>query len=120
MQQTDNVGFIELLSSVKTVNTQNKAQYLKECLDFELKQAMGRIAEYKQEATIVLKLKIKPDGKNELNILAEVDSKLPKGKIKQNLFYQDAKGELVLEDPSQLKLLDTKKVETFEKRKDLQ
>ena len=115
--EQDEIKFEQLLETVKTVNSRDKTQALGQCIDYELDLALQKVNEYKKDATLTIKIKIHQSERNEISILADVSKTVPKGAIRQNLFYQDSKGGLYLDDPHQMKLLDTRKVAELNNRK---
>ena len=115
--QQEEILFEELLETVKTVDSKDKSKFLGRCINDELTEALQKVNEYKRNAELTIKIKINQGDRNELNILAEVSKKVPKGTIKHNVFYQDSKGGLYLDDPHQMKLLDARKVENLNERK---
>ena len=117
IMQQDEIRLKELLETVKTVNSKDKTMYLGDCINYELTEALQKVNEYKKGAELTIKIQIQQGDRNELNILADVSKKVPKGQIKQNTFYQDSKGVLYLDDPNQMKLLDVRKVENLSERK---
>lgn len=115
--EQDEIKFLELLETIKTVNSKDKTRSLGDCIEDELTEALQKVNEYRKDAEVIIKIKIHSGDRNELNILADVSKKAPKGTIKQNVYYLDSKGGLFLDDPNQLKLIDTKKVENINERK---
>ncbi|MEI7474720.1 MAG: hypothetical protein WCK67_08060 [bacterium] len=115
--QQEEIKFEELLETVKTVNSKDKTRLLGQCINDELTELLQKVNEYKKGAELNIKITIMQGDRNELNILADISKKVPKGKIKQNVFYQDSKGSLYMDDPSQLKLIDARKVESINERK---
>jgi hypothetical protein len=108
--QLEDIGFPELLETIKTVNSKDKTMKLGDCIQFELSDLMQKINEYNKDGEITIKLRVNVEEKNELNLIADISSKKPKGSIKQNVFYRDTKGKLYLDDPNQLKLIDSRTV----------
>ena len=108
--QPEDIGFSELLETIKTVNSKDKTMKLGDCIQFELNDLMQKINEYNKGGEITIRLRVSVEEKNELNLIAYVQAKKPKGSIKSNVFYRDTKGKLYLDDPNQLKLIDTKTV----------
>jgi len=100
----------DLLTAIMAVNSRNKTQTLGDCIQFELDEALQRVNEHKADAELNIKLKIKHDDRQQIMIFADVSKKVPKGTVKKNFFYIGHKGELLQDDPDQLKLIDTRKV----------
>lgn len=115
--EQDEIKFEELIATIKTVNSRDKTRFLGDCINDELTEILQKVNEYKKGAELTIKIKIEQGDRNELNILADVSKKAPKGVIRQNVFYQNSKGALFLDDPSQLKLLDVRKVESINQRR---
>lgn len=115
--EQNSIRFEDLLETVKTVNAKDKTRFLGQCINDELTESLQKVNEYKKDAELTIKIKIHQADKNEINILADVSKKVPKGAIKQNVYYQDSKGGLYLDDPNQLKLIETRKVENINERK---
>ena len=113
----ENLTFEQIAQTLQTVNSKNKVMQLDECIDFELRELAQRVYQYRKGAELNITLKFNPDSRNELQVLAEVKTKIPKGKVKENLLYIDSKGNLFQEDPDQLKLLDKKQVDSINARK---
>lgn len=106
----ENIGFKELLKTVRVINSKNKQQKLGDCIDFELEDLMQSVNEYNKGGKIVIEIGIGIEEKNELNLQAIVKTSKPKGKIPKNPFYRDQKGQLYLDDPNQLKLISSRQV----------
>lgn len=113
------IGFDEIASITRTVNSCDRIMKLKECIDFELKKMMQKINEYNKGGKLVITLDIGIAEKNELNIQAEVKTTPPKGKKPSNAFYRDNKGDLYLDDPNQLHLIDPKIVNIQNEKKEI-
>ncbi len=111
--------FEDLLDTVKTVNSKDRARKLGDAINDEVTDALQRVNQYRKKAEITLKIQILPEDRNEVNIIADINKKVPKGTVKQNLFYQDSKGDLFEADPSQLKLINSKEVENISKRRNV-
>ena len=103
--QEPNIDFLGLLNTVKVRNSSDKQKKLGDCIEQELQEVLLKVFEYKKDGEIKITLKIKAENGNELNILGNVDKKAPKGQIKQNIFYQDSRGKLYLDDPNQMKIV---------------
>lgn len=106
----EKIGFLQLLKTVRVINSKNKQQKLGDCIDFELDDLMQSINEYNKGGKIVIEIGIGIEEKNELNLQAVVKTTKPKGKIPKNPFYRDQKGQLYLDDPNQLKLILSRQV----------
>ena len=115
--EQDEIKFEQLLETVKTVNSMDRTRFLGQCIDDELEAALLKVNEYKKDAELTIKIRIHSGDRNEISILADVSKKVPKGAIRQNLYYQDSKGNLFMDDPQQLKLLDARKVEKINERR---
>lgn len=105
------IGFQELMATIRTVNSKDRTMKLGDCIEFELKDLMSKINEYNKGGKIAIELFIDVAEKNELNIQANIKTTKPKGKKPSNPLYRDSKGSLYLDDPNQLKLIDTRKVQ---------
>lgn len=112
--QEEPIGFTEIASTVRTVNSKDRTMKLKDCIDFELKGLLQKINEYNKGGKITITIDIGIAEKNELNIQAEVKTNAPKGKKPNNPFYRDSKGELYLDDPNQMHLIDPKVVRSLD------
>ena len=111
------IGFEEIAAITRTVNSQDRTMKLNACIDFELKKLMQKINEYNKGGKLQITLEIGIAEKNELNIQAEVKATAPKGKKPSNAFYRDQKGELYLDDPNQMHLIDPKVVRNLNEKK---
>lgn len=108
--QDNPIGFTEIIATIRTVNSKDRTMKLKECIDFELKGLMQKVNEYNKGGKLTIILDIGIAEKNELNIQAEVKTTAPKGKKPNNPFYRDSKGELYLDNPNQMRLIDSQVV----------
>ena len=111
----DKIGFGELLKTLRVINSKNKQCKLGECIDFELDDLMQAVNEYNKGGKIAIEITIGIEEKNELSLQATVKTTKPKGKIPKNPFFRDQKGGLYLDDPTQLKLIDARKVVEIER-----
>lgn len=100
------IAFSEIAAVTRTTNSNDKTMKLNACIDYELKKLMQKINEYNKGGKLVITLDIGVGEKNEMDIKAEVKTTAPKGKQPSNLFFRDEKGELYLDDPRQLHLID--------------
>ncbi|MBR3655263.1 MAG: hypothetical protein IKR34_02075 [Candidatus Gastranaerophilales bacterium] len=107
-EQTDEtIGFKELLLTTRVIDSKNHQCKLGKCIDFELDNLMQAINEYNKGGKLTITIDIGVAEKNELNIQAEVKTNPPKGKKPSNPFYRDYKGRLFMDDPNQMKLIQT-------------
>ncbi|DAB04769.1 TPA: hypothetical protein CPT89_01170 [Candidatus Gastranaerophilales bacterium HUM_11] len=111
------IGFAEIAAMTRTVNSKDRAMKLKDCIDFELKNLLQKVNEYNKGGKLTITLDIGIAEKNELNIQAEVKINAPKGKKPNNSFYRDSKGELYLDDPNQMHLIDPQVVRNLREEK---
>lgn len=111
------IGFSEIAALTRTVNSKDRTMKLKDCIDFELRELMQKINEYNKGGKMTITLEIGIAEKNELNIQAEVKTQKPKGKKPANPFYRDSKGELYVDDPNQMHLLDTQTIRNLREDK---
>lgn len=111
------IGFAEIASITRTVNSKDRTMKLKDCIDFELRELMQKINEYNKGGKLTITIDIGIAEKNELNIQAEVKTTKPKGKKPANSFYRDNKGELYIEDPNQMHLIDPQTVRNLRDEK---
>ena len=111
------IGFAEIAAITRTVNSKDRTMKLKDCIDFELRELMQKINEYNKGGKLTITLDIGIAEKNELNIQAEVKTQKPKGKKPSNAFYRDNKGELYIDDPNQMHLIDPQIVKTLREEK---
>lgn len=111
------IGFAEIAAITRTVNSKDRTMKLKDCIDFELKELMQKINEYNKGGKLTITLDIGIAEKNELNIQAEVKTQKPKGKKPSNAFYRDNKGELYVDDPNQMHLIDPQTVRNLREEK---
>ena len=100
------IGFEEIAAITRTVNSKDRTMKLKDCINFELKDLMQKVNEYNKGGKLTITLEIGIGDKNELDFKAEVKATKPKGKKPSNIFYRDHKGELYLDDPNQMHLID--------------
>lgn len=117
MSVEEPIGFREIAAAVRTVNSNDRTMKLKDCIDFELRKLMQKINEYNKGGKLTITLDIGIAEKNELNIQAEVKVTAPKGKKPANAFFRDNKGELYLDDPNQMHLIDPKTVRNIDEAK---
>ena len=73
----------------------------------------GQAIEYSKDASITLKLEFKCLQANELMVSAKLESKKPRGQSTGTKMYRDERGQLYMDDPNQLKLIDTRKVQSI-------
>ena len=111
------IGFAEIAAITRTVNSKDRTMKLKDCIDFELRELMQKINEYNKGGKLTITLDIGIAEKNELNIQAEVKTQKPKGKKPSNAFYRDNKGELYVDDPNQMHLIDPQTVRNLREEK---
>ena len=112
--QEETIDFEGLLQTVMCYNLHDRAKTLGASIDDELDSVLSKVNEYKRGGEINIKLKIKQGDRQQLNIVAEVTSKSPKGSINQNIFYQDNKdGKLFLDDPNQLKIVKVPRIHSY-------
>lgn len=104
MSEQETVGFQELLSVLRVIDSRNKQTKLGKCIDYELEDLMQAINEYNKGGKLVVEINIGIEDKNELSFQAVVKTVKPKGKIPKNPLYMDRKGQLYLDDPDQLRL----------------
>jgi len=115
----EDLNFEALLLQVHSVNLHDKAKTLGECIDDELFMALQKVNEYKRNAEISVKLTIRQGDRQQVQIIADVSSKVPKGCITSNVFYQEHKeGKLFADDPNQLRMFTVKDI--AEKRAEAQ
>lgn len=104
------VGFKELLTTTRVIDSKNRQCKLGKCIDFELEDLMQAINEYNKGGKISIEINIGVEEKNELSIQAMVKTSKPRGKAPKNPYYRDQKGKLYMDDPNQLKIFSTRTV----------
>lgn len=115
----ESLNFEALLTQVHSVNLHDRAKPLGECIEDELSMALQKVNEYKRNAEVNIKLVIRQGDRQQVQVIAEVSSKVPKGCITSNVFYQEHKeGKLYQDDPNQLKMFAVKNI--AEKRAEAQ
>ena len=103
--------FEDLLMQAHAVNLHDKAKTLSDCINDELEMALQKVNDYKRNAEITIKLNIRQGDRQQVSIIADVTSKVPKGCVTSNVFYQDMKdGGLFVDDPAQTKLINVTKL----------
>lgn len=112
--QENPIGFAEISKTARVVNSRDRTMKLSDCIDFELKDLMQKVNEYNKGGKLTITIDIGIAEKNELNIQAEVKTTAPKGKKPSNPFYRDSKGELYLDDPNQMHLINPQAVRNLE------
>lgn len=85
--------------NVRSVDNWDRTKYLLDCCNNNLKELMQAISKYSESGkmTITIDFQVAKKSK-ELNVVATVDIKKPKGKIDHNTFYHE-NGKIYLDDP---------------------
>lgn len=100
LQEDETLKFENLLAEVRSVDNKDRTKYLIDCCNNNLKELMQAISKYSESGkmTITIDFQVAKKSK-ELNVIATVDIKKPKGKVDHNTFYRDDKGNIYLDDP---------------------
>lgn len=100
LQEDETLKFENLLAEVRSVDNKDRTKYLIDCCNNNLKELMQAISKYSESGkmTITIEFQVAKKSK-ELNVIATVDIKKPKGKVDHNTFYRDDKGNIYLDDP---------------------
>ena len=98
--ESESLKFEHLLAEVRSVDNKDRTKYLIDCCNNNLKELMQAISKYSESGkmTITIDFQVAKKSK-ELNVVASVDIKKPKGKVDHNTFYRDEKGNIFLDDP---------------------
>ena len=100
IDESESLKFEHLLAEVRSVDNKDRTKYLIDCLNNNLKELMQAVSKYGESGSMTLKMDFQVAKKSkELNIVAVVDIKKPKGKVDHNTFYRNDKGEIFLDDP---------------------
>lgn len=111
------IGFKELLTTTRVIDSKNRQCKLGKCIDYELEDLMQAINEYNKGGKLTIEIQIGVEERNELSIQSTVKTSKPKGKIPKNPYYRDQKGNLYMDDPNQLKIFSTPKVTSIQEMK---
>ena len=106
-EETKGIGFNELLSTTRVVDSKNRQVKLGKCIDFELSELLQAINKLGKAGSMTIDLKILVGDGNELGIQATVKTKKPNRKTPTNPYYTDVHGNLYLDDPEQLRLFSS-------------
>lgn len=100
LSEDETLKFEHLLAEVRSVDNKDRTKYLIDCCNNNLKELMQAISKYSESGKMTINLEFQVAKKSkELNIVATVEIKKPKGKITSNTFYRDEKGNIYLDDP---------------------
>ena len=92
--------FENLLAEIRTVDCKDRTKYLVDAINTDLSDLMQGIAKYNESGKMIITLDFQVSKKSkEMNIIADIQTKKPKGKITSNTFYRDNKGKIYLDDP---------------------
>ncbi len=112
----DKIGFDEMLELVHSTNLYDRTKTLGDCIRDEIEFVLKKVAEYRKAGSVTIKLNFGCGDRSEINVTADVTSQAPKGKVKQNIFYQDSKdGSLYTDMPNQTKIFALPPKETHQK-----
>lgn len=111
------IGFKELLTTTRVIDSKNRQCKLGKCIDYELEDLMQAINEYNKGGKLTIEIQIGVEERNELSIQSTVKTSKPKGKIPKNPYYRDQKGNLYMDDPNQLKIFSNPKVTSIQETK---
>ena len=100
LDESETLKFEHLMANVRSVDNKDRTKYLIDCCNNNLKELMQAISKYSESGkmTITIDFQVAKKSK-ELNVVASVDIKKPKGKVDHNTFYRDEKGNIYLDDP---------------------
>ena len=70
----------------------------------ELAEATAAVIETRKAATVTITIKITPNGENSVFVDGEVKAKVPKTSMPRSIFFTDAGGNLLRNDPTQPEL----------------
>ncbi len=112
-EQENGLLFENILSEVRAHNCNDRTKLLIDAINDELKAVMQAITKYSKDGSISIKLEFKCLQANEMMISAKIDSKKPRGQSTGTRMYRDEKGQLYMDDPNQLKLIDARKVQSI-------
>ena len=112
-EQENGLLFENILCEVRAHNCNDRTKLLIDAINDELKAVMQAITKYSKDGSISIKLNFKCLQANEMMISAMIDSKKPRGQSTGTRMYRDEKGQLYMDDPNQLKLIDARKVQSI-------
>ena len=81
-------------------------------LNTELTEVVRAVSETNKQGSLMLKLKISPNGDNGITIEEDVATKLPKPSSGKSLFFTDGEGDLLRSDPRQKEMFQGRAVDT--------
>lgn len=106
----EEILFQHILSEVRASNCKDRTRVLIDAINDEIKDVMSAINKYGKDGSVKISLQFKCVQANEMQISAQVEGKKPKGQATGTKMYRDLSGKLYMDDPMQMKLLDTNKV----------
>lgn len=109
----EGLTFENILTEVRVHNCKDRTKLLIDGINDEIKDIMQAVSKYSKDASITLKLEFKCLQANELMVSAKLESKKPRGQSTGTKMYRDERGQLYMDDPNQLKLIDTRKVQSI-------
>ncbi len=103
VNQDDSLTFENLLAEVRAVDNKDRSKILLDAINNNLKELMQAVCKYSEAGSLTIKIDFGVDKKSrELQVIADVSNKKPKGKCK-NQFYHNDKGDILLYDPEMVK-----------------
>lgn len=115
VEQSDDseVLFENILAEVRASNCKDRTRLLIDSINDEIKEVMQAINKYGKDGKITITVNFKCVQANEMLISASIEGKKPKGQATGTKMYRDMKGRLYMDDPMQMKLLDTHNVHSI-------
>ena len=105
--------FENILAEVRASNCKDRTRLLIDSINDEIKEVMQAINKYGKDGKITITVNFKCVQANEMLISASIEGKKPKGQATGTKMYRDLKGRLYMDDPMQMKLLDTHNVHSI-------